>query len=524
MKVTALDGKVDAPSQRMSAQWWSYLVFTLCAGLYLLPFMRFMWLGSDEGMLLCGATKIAQGQVFARDFFEVIGPGTFYWLAAFFKLFGTSFLVARICLFVSSLGTALTVFFLSRQVCRRYQLLPCILLGAVQFGTAWPGVSHHLDSNFTSLLCVSCMVLWNSKRKLRWLIAAGVLAGVTTCIHQPKGVLLFGAVLLWLWMQSRKTPMPLLSAGVFAASFTLVIVIVLAYFWSQGALPSLVYANYTFPSQHYSSANKVAYAQGIKREYWDLWMMMVGRFKWAVPIGLVLIFPLVVVAAIVPLILLLAFRYDRGSMTPTVLLFFLSSCAIWISELHRLDIYHLVFASPLWIILFVHMLGDKDTRIRHLASRTLATDAAFLMAFNFFVVAGLAHPIATRVGTVHVLGNDPAFNFLNETLPRGAEIWVYPYSPSYYFLTGSTNPTRLSILVYSLHTRSQFDEVLKVLESRKVKYVVWDTKFISRVSGEIYPGAQPPASDYLIEPYLQSHYKPVRDFNGVQILERTEGN
>ena len=52
-----------------------------------------------------GAVRILHGQVFARDFFEVMGPGTFYLLAAFFKLFGATFLAVRIWLFVTSLGT-----------------------------------------------------------------------------------------------------------------------------------------------------------------------------------------------------------------------------------------------------------------------------------------------------------------------------------------------------------------------------------------------------------------------------------
>src|SRR3954453_11399734 len=99
---TACMPKSIAPAGRIR----SFLLFTLCACLYILPFMRLYMLGTDEGTLDYGAVRVVQGQVFARDFFEVIGPGTFYWLAAFFKLFGVSFLATRICLFLTSLGTA----------------------------------------------------------------------------------------------------------------------------------------------------------------------------------------------------------------------------------------------------------------------------------------------------------------------------------------------------------------------------------------------------------------------------------
>src|SRR5215467_7163902 len=75
-----------------------YLIFALCTSLYFLPFMRLLLRGSDEGILVVGAVRTIQGQLLGRDFFEVIGPGTFYWLAFFFKLFGVTFLASRICL------------------------------------------------------------------------------------------------------------------------------------------------------------------------------------------------------------------------------------------------------------------------------------------------------------------------------------------------------------------------------------------------------------------------------------------
>ena len=80
----------------------AYLAFMLVASLYLLPFMRVVLPHSNEGTLIYGAVRIVQGEVFARDFFEVMGPGTFYIVALFFKLFGVTFIATRIWLFASS--------------------------------------------------------------------------------------------------------------------------------------------------------------------------------------------------------------------------------------------------------------------------------------------------------------------------------------------------------------------------------------------------------------------------------------
>src|SRR4051812_4156872 len=109
-----------APVRPHAGKYLPYLVFAFCASLYFVPFMRLFLFGTDEGTLVDGAVRVAHGQLLGRDFFEVIGPGTFYWLALFFKLFGVTFLASRICLFVSSLVTALSLYFLSRRICRSY--------------------------------------------------------------------------------------------------------------------------------------------------------------------------------------------------------------------------------------------------------------------------------------------------------------------------------------------------------------------------------------------------------------------
>jgi hypothetical protein len=64
---------VCTPKHRASAgRARSYLIFALCASLYILPFMRLLMLGTDEGTLDYGAVRVLHGQVFTRDFFEVI--------------------------------------------------------------------------------------------------------------------------------------------------------------------------------------------------------------------------------------------------------------------------------------------------------------------------------------------------------------------------------------------------------------------------------------------------------------------
>jgi hypothetical protein len=76
-------------------------------------------------------------------------------------------------------------------------------------------------------------------------------------------------------------------------------------------------------------------------------------------------------------------------------------------------------------------------------------------------------------------------------------------------------------MIYSYNTPSQFQEVVQILEQRKVRYVIWDTN-LENVIADIFPAANPPPGGFIIEPYLESHYRLVQVVNGTRVLERKE--
>jgi hypothetical protein len=494
----------------------SYILFALCAVIYLLPFMRIL-LVTDEGSLLDGAVRIVHGQVFARDFVEVIGPGTFYWLAIFFKLFGVTFVATRICLFITSLGTGLLMYFLSRRVCERYFLLPCALLAGIYFG-AWPSVNHHEASTFFALLSFACIVLWQDRQRKSLVLAAGALAGVTTCFLQPKGILLFLAMMLWLWLQRRRRKASLSALGLLLVAYCSVDGLVLVWFWSRGALWDLTYANFIWPYRYYGAVNTVPYAQGIFKAYANNWVK--DGLYWTYPMAAVMIVPFLFLAALPALLLLLGTLQRRIAFRPQMMLYWLCGSAVWLSEIHRKDIYHLVFASPILIILCVYLLNQYRAKITDLGLQALVITASCLFCFNLFL-ALVTHPIKTRVGSVAMFKDDPVLTFLNAHTVPGEEIFSYPYSPIYYFLTATTNPTRYSLLLYNYNTSAQFHEVIRTLDQHKVKYVVWDAKLEASFFPDVFPSWVSKSTDgFLIESYLESHYKLVESFDGTRIMER----
>ncbi len=529
MSTYTISPKTPAPTQETSRRRYiPYLVFTLCASLYLLPFMRLLLEETDEGTLIVGAVRIVHGQVFARDFFEVVGPGTFYWLALFFKLFGVSFMATRICLFVTSLGTVILIYFLSRRVCRRYQALPCILVFATYFGgtwRTWPMISHHTDSNFFALLAFTCLVLWEDSRKSSLLLAAGALAGATTCFLQPKGMLLLLAFLVWLWIQHRRRSVSLSAVVLMLGGYFSVVSSMLLYFWSRGGLNDLLYANVVWPFSHYWATNTVPYAQGLILFYWNfyrnIWAIPTSGINWTDGIAAVLITPFLFVAVLPALVPVLGLWRRIDNFRPKILLYWLCGWALLLSELHQRNIFHVVFGSPLLIILCIHFLGEFRAKIGEIPLQILAISGVWLASFNLLVVL-TAHPVMTRVGSVAMLKDDSVLTFLDDHIAPGTEIFAYPACATYYFLSDTVNPTRYSLLIYDYNTASQFQEVIGTLDQHKVKYVVWNTNLevkgvdfsIFRAVKHMHP------SDFIIEPYLESHYKIIWAKEGIRIMER----
>jgi hypothetical protein len=88
----------------------------------------------------------------------------------------------------------------------------------------------------------------------------------------------------------------------------------------------------------------------------------------------------------------------------------------------------------------------------------------------------------------------------------------------YYFLSATTNPTRYSLLVYNYNGAPQFEEVIASLEQHRVKYVLWNKKIEDTLLPNLLPSKQP--RQFIIEPYLESHYKPIWVHDGILLMER----
>jgi hypothetical protein len=145
-----------------------------------------------------------------------------------------------------------------------------------------------------------------------------------------------------------------------------------------------------------------------------------------------------------------------------------------------------------------------------------------LAAFNLLLTHYASAKIVTPRGTLYAFRPDPVLDFLDTHVKSGENIFVYPYRPFYYFLSGAENPTRFSILLYHLHTDAQFHEAVRSLQEKEVKYVIWERK---PLIFEFLPAhVAPPADRLIMEPYLASRYRVLKSIDGIDILEPANQN
>lgn len=449
-------------------------VFVLSAA-YLCLFFRFTALNSDEGISLQGAQRILAGQVLYRDFFAFYTPGSYYWAALLFRVFGSSFAVARAALIVYGGIFSTATFLLSRRVCSRVSSLLAAFAVAMSCLPFRFVVLHNWESTLLALLALySAVIYFERPGKRFWAFCIGTLASLTFLFEQSKGAgiaigLALGFVLIGAWtgdwtiFRGRQSGVLLL--GVLWPVFATVI-----YFASVHGLRPML-ADWMWPFFNYTAANKLPYGFLVMSTT-DRGALLRGSIGSSIlkvfatgPIYLLAALPLTAVVILVWFAYRgpspdLKRRYEYWILCSSTMVGMLVSTLLT----KRPDFTHLNYQGPIFYIALAWILGATTLRNRFALAIRPALVAAVFLSFSFFGLALLWPSLNARVetqtfrGTIRTGQPDFALNFLLEHSRPGEEILVYPYEPLYYFLSGTRSPLRYDFLQPGMHTQEQFRE------------------------------------------------------------------
>jgi hypothetical protein len=497
--------------------------------------VRVLWRIGDEGGLVYNAQRVIEGALPSRDFVEIMGPASFYWLGLFFKIFGTNIFVARAVLLLTGSLTTLLLYWMTQRVCKSpFAVLPSIFYLIISI-PLWPGTNHHWDSNFFALLAVGAFFLWQDRQRMRFLAISGILAGLTSCFMQQKGLCIILALAIVVWRDGYRTGQTksriIFQLGTLMCGYAGVGCLVLLFYYLSGSLHGLVDANLVGPISGYSQLNTVPYGFGLMEFYFSSYLKF---FQAILPfpidramLGLILI-PLILIY-LLPFLLLgvtsvACFqRSSRGMIFSAAMLpYWATGIALWASEMHRKDFLHLIYGAPLLLIL-LFMIWDCCFRNKPIFQSVgigiVSVSIVLFACFNLLAPANANQKIESRRGVLYGFKEDSALKFLTENTAPGDYVFVHPYYPMYYFLADIKNPTRYSVSYYC--SDGQADEIIGDIKRKSVKYVLWDNVVSGANLKTWFPQYDRPSDgDLRLEQFIKDRYQVIGTGNGFDFLQR----
>jgi hypothetical protein len=164
--------------------------------LFILPATPILY-EEDHLYMLHDAWRMYEGELIYRDFFQIMYPGTQLFYLLFFYIFGLRFWIVDAIILIQAMVSVILCLAISRRIIGDvwYAYLPPALY--LFFGFRWFGIdgNHRVFSPIFALLTVYVLF---KERSYKRIIAAGILAAVTSFFTQQRGVVAIGAVGIFL--------------------------------------------------------------------------------------------------------------------------------------------------------------------------------------------------------------------------------------------------------------------------------------------------------------------------------------
>lgn len=469
------------------------------------------FLSLDEGIYLAGAQRILHGQVIYRDFFSITGPVSFWIEAAIMGALGPTLQHARLSLVLDLAGLTAAVYWLTTQLTNRL-----LALGAAAFFFALETrpmfrlyVNHRWDSSAFGLLAVVLLFMGTRQPRFRLFLFSGIAAAIAAWI-MPS--LLAVLVVLGLWLVLNKE----LRRGLLPFVLGIVGVSVLAggILALQGALVPM-FRDILWASTHYPAANRVPYGYGAIAPggLREVFAGAGGAAILARATGLIaVLLPPVLPLAVYVVWIVWRLKHktmDQRDKLATLVL--IASFGFLISTYPRWSADQLLFIAPIFYVLAAYLLDRLASWTVVRAAIGAFAVAVALATFSYSVLRVTSEPVVyTRIGRVHAgRAGQAVIALVNSKVSPGDSLFVYPYFPLVYFLSGAKNPTSYPFLQPGMMGSRAYAEVLSELRAHPPQWVFYFALPPATYHG-IWPAANPRALNLTpVDHFILSNYHPV---------------
>src|SRR5271166_6215231 len=190
-KTSSSNDRTPYKPARLSDFGW-LLAVGLIAVMLCAPFIRYVWLLGDEGILLHEAELMLAGKTLYVDFFEFLPPGAFIIIEGWFAIAGASLFSARILAILTIFGIACFTYLACRQASKRPSLSAFVAVGWLIISQGhWTQNSHHWFTTLFSMIAAWAS-LASAERAQTWLrgpLTAGIAAGAAVMVTPTRGAL-----------------------------------------------------------------------------------------------------------------------------------------------------------------------------------------------------------------------------------------------------------------------------------------------------------------------------------------------
>lgn len=449
----------------------------------------------DEGIYLHGAQRVLAGEHPYTDWFAFTGPGTFWLLASVFKIFRASLAAAHGVLSLEIGVIAGSIYWiLSRRLSKlaAAAAVASFLVLLIIFDHRLY-VNHRWDSACCLILAAALLIGNQPKPGLICLV--GALAGSGIAFTPPAALIVAALWISLLLIQEYRSRFFWFGIGVVLPLTTAVVVLA-----AQHSLAPML-QGFQWASEHYQQANRVPYgfepvepSSLLAEPFWH-------RALIEVPPAL----PLLALA-------LLAVTASKRIRIPApVKLLFAAGAGAVAACYPRWAANQLLFTVPFFLC-SIFLLASQL-----LAARTLRLVSMALLGISgLSIVVVLANqpstvPVRTELGTVLCTPRDERnVAFVTAATNPGDSLFVYPYQPIWYSITGGVNPTSYDFLQPGMMTLEDESEVLRQLSSHPPQWVIWHN-LPPRTVLAFWPHSDPATLRFArLEEFIRSHYSQVR--------------
>ena len=445
----------------------------------------------DEGSTAAQALRIVKGELIYRDFFTVVTPGSYYTVAWLFEMFGATLMVLRWTALVTGLGILLVTL----TVARRVMVWPfAAAAGLMTTVWGWFLVTpnfYSLEAALLSLIALGCYVY--GRPAARWMVAAGVAAGLTAMVKQNVGAYVTAGLFVTIWASrlfddGADWRGRLKMSGQFIAGIAIAVVPTLAWLIAKGAGPYLYESWLYYPIVKYTERFARPFPDFFplaENDPYDLWTKLIIYLP-------AVVYPFAVIA-----IVFLALKYQRHRQRDVKIeghaLLAITSVGILtlLQAWPRADVPHILFGLQPTFVLFAYLLFCAYRALAKIPGPRIAIAAvAGVIALapaltllwkgkqrtdweyqNYIVAVRTDRGAGIFTAGLEAQRMDVVTKYISEHTAPDDPIFVVPWAAGFYFLADRGNPTRTDFMLFE--DPEAYPCLLSRLDARAPKYVIY---------------------------------------------------